>query len=341
MIICAWIYNYACTFLNLIWAIISSPIFIAAILAPIFAIKTYLKQQRVSRIQRIYYEESLLDQLKHLDNAIDLTSKNLAYFENAINLILNDLKVGAVTIATITSLNEIAKKIEAPTLYQVSKREILIILFKKHGYIAQQWLFKYDNDFSSFNLHVREVISGLATELLANPSLQQTTITAYAQEIKDNYNLIMRHFTFAYLFNLIVSRVGVLDFKSQKTLINDIAKDCMISSTLIKIDKVFKILFGYFKITDKTFLSYLEDENGDRFKFNIDQQITITKVKQAPPPEDQLRIIKNDLRLAQLKIEVNNLQKHYSFIQIEMANLCSFDEKPQFYREAESFDTFK
>lgn len=151
----------------------------------------------------------------------------------------------------------------------------------------------------------------------------------------------MRHFTFAYLFNLVVSRIGVLDFKSLKALTNNIEKDCVINSTLIKIDEVFKILFGYFKIEDKTFLSYLEDENGDRFKFNIDQQITITKVKQDPPSEDQLHIISNDSRLAQLTIEVNNLQRHYSLIQIGMANLFSFDEKPQFYRAAESFDNFK
>ncbi|WP_447531264.1 hypothetical protein, partial [Legionella pneumophila] len=238
---CIWLYNHIYAFFIALWTIISSPTVIAAILAPIFAIRTYLKQQRVSRIQRIYYEESLIDQLKHLDIAIDLTSKNLAYFENAINLILNDFKVGAVTAATITSLSEIAKKIEAPIRYQVSKREILIILFKKYGYITHQWLFKYDKDFSWFNLHMKEVISGLVTTLLVNPNLPQAIIHAQAQVVEDNYNLIMRHCTFAYLFNLIVSRVGILDFKSQKALINDIAKDHVISSTLIKIDEAFKI----------------------------------------------------------------------------------------------------
>lgn len=337
---CIWpndiIYAFFINLLNMLL-----PAFIVAILTSIFAIRTYLKQQRVSRIQRIYYEESLVDQLKHLDIAIDLTSKNLAYFENAINLILNDFKVGSVTAVTITSLSEIAKKIETPILYQGSKREILIILFKKYGYITNQWLFRYDEDFCWFNLHMKEVIYGLVKRLLVNPNLQQAKITDQAQEVKDNYNLIMRHYTFAYLFNRIVSRVGILDFKSPKVLINDIAKDPVISATLIKIDEVFKILFGYFKIEDKTFLSYLKDENGYRFKFHIDQQITIAKVKEVPPPEEQLRIVKKDLRLAELIIEINNLQRHYSLIQTGMANLCALDEKPKFYREAESFDNFQ
>ena len=78
--------------------ILSSPTFIAAfmasLIAPYSAITTYLKQQRVTRIQRIYYEDSLLNQLKHLDNVINISSRNLSHFENAINLIQIDLRRG-------------------------------------------------------------------------------------------------------------------------------------------------------------------------------------------------------------------------------------------------------
>lgn len=346
---CLWAYNYVAAFLGFIWhfiqPIVSSPTFIAAllasILAPWFAIRTYLKQQRVSRIQRIYYEESLLNQLKHLDDSIDITSKNLAYFENAINLILNNFRMGVVTASTITSLNEIANKIEAPVRYQSSKKEVLIILFQKYGYIAHQWLFKCDNDFNWFNLHIREEIFNLATRLQLTPNLPETTIREQGKEIDNNFNLVMRHYTFAYFFNQLVSRVGILDFKSQKELINGIKNDNVINSTLTKMDEAFKILFGYFKIDDKNFISYLKDENGDRFKIHINDQISIERMNENIPSINQMRIIKDDTRLANVTVNVNNSPRSYSLIQTGMANLSTFDEKPKFYLEAESFDRFE
>jgi len=345
---CIWVWSHIAAFWIVIWQFIQ-PIFsspfvaalLASILAPWFAIKTYLKQQRVSRIQRIYYEESLLDQLKHLDNAIDITSKNLAYFENAINFILNDFRMGVVTMPTITLLNDIVNKIKAPIRYHSSKREVLITLFNKYGYTMHQWLFKFDKDFSWFNLYIREVVFNLATRLQLDPNLPRETILNQSNEVNNNFNLVMRHYTFSYLFNQIVSRIGTLDFKSQQKLINDVGKDNAISSTLIKIDEAFKILFGYFKIDDKNILSYLKDENGDRFKFHINDQISIERVKINPPPADQMRIIKDDMQLVNVTIFVKNTQRNYSLIQTGMANLCAFDEKPRFYPEAESFNNFQ
>lgn len=190
-------------------------------------------------------------------------------------------------------------------------------------------------------MHLREVISGFATILQTHPNTPRSFITIHVQDIENDFNLIMRHYTFVYLFNCIVSRVGVLDFKSQKALINNLKKDHIISPTLRKIDEAFKILFEYFQLEDKTFLSYLEDENRNRFKFHLNEQISIEKVKENPPSEAQLRIIKNDQSLANLKIKVNNVESYYSAIQTGIANLYAFDEKPKFYREVESFDNFQ
>lgn len=338
---CTWVLSFINGLIvyswSLIKSLIGSPTFIAAFLAPYFAIRTYLSQQRISRIQRIYYEESLLDLLKHLNNSIDITSFNMALFENGVNLILNDFKVGVVTIETINSLNQIAHQIKVIESYHSSKREILIILFKKYGYIIHQWLFKYDFDFSRFNLFIREIVSMLGTKLQVDLNTPESFIRAHAKEIKDNYELVMRHYTFLYILNHIISRVGFLNFKSQEALINGIAKDATINSFLIKFDKIFKIVFGYFKIDNNTFLSFLQDEHGDRFRLYIGEKIRIDKVAEPLPFEAKLVIIKNDLKLSGLTVSLNDKQCKYFELQIGIANMNALEEKPLFYNEVDSF----
>ena len=110
---------------------ISNPSVIAALIVtlgvPFFAIRRYSSQQRVSRIQKIYYEESLLALLKHLDMTTNLTTRNHVYFENAINILLDAKRDDA----TIARLNEIANQIQPPLPDLTSKREFLLILLEK------------------------------------------------------------------------------------------------------------------------------------------------------------------------------------------------------------------
>ena len=104
-------------------------------------------------------------------------------------------------------------------------------------------------------------------------------LSAMVQIMQDNYKLIQRHFIFIALFNQIVSRVGVLNFKSIKKLKNNIANDAIINSILTKIDESFKILFGYFRVDEKTLLSYLQDEEGYRYRLIISEKISLERIK--------------------------------------------------------------
>lgn len=320
---------------------LQSPAVIAAIIAPWAAITTFLRQQRISRVQKIYYEESLFRQLNHLDDAIDITSKNYALFENGMNLIVNDLRGGTISSLTILSLNEIAKQISISTRYRSSKREILVILFKQYGYTLYQWLLKFDRDFSTINSYIREVLSRLSAELQINGQISEIEIVAKNTEIDDLYQLLIRHDTILYLFNNIVCHIGSLDFKSREALIKDVSNDSVILASLKKIDEVFKMLFGYFKLEDKVFLSYLKDKNGKRFKIHFNHEITISQIDhQEVLDQNAMKIVMVDLSLAAAKIEVDGVNTNYSNVQLGMSNVVAFEKKPSFYSEAESFDNF-
>lgn len=310
----------------------------AALITVYCGFKTFLSQQRISRIQKIYYEESLLDQLNHLDDMAKITDQNFALFNNAINLILNDLKINKINSFTMANLNELAKQIMIPPIYQSSKKEILITLFKNNGYIIHQWLFKYDTDHIEFNLFIRECIWGIANWLQLNSPISEKEINEHDKEIKNFYALLKRHFALSYLLNKLVSKIALMDFKSREDIIKSIANDTEIKNILEKTDEAFKILFGYFKVEKDAFLSYLISENGYRFKFQIDNKIKIERVRHDLYSDlKQMIIIKDDRHLSGSSITVNGKNISYPEIQLDMANLCAFNEKPQFYPEVESF----
>lgn len=326
---------------NFIKDIATSPL-VAAIVGVLITVwlglKIFLTQQRISRIQKIYYEESLLNQLNHFDDTIKKTNQNYAFFNNAINSILNDIKINKIDLSTVITLNEIATQITIPEKHESFRGEVLIILFKKYGYLILQWLSKYDTDHIEFNLFIRECILRMAQHLKLNPRISEEAIKKQNTEIKNLYDLRNRHFALPYLFNKLVSRISIMDFKSREDIIKRIANDHEISNNLKKTDEAFKILFGYFKLEENTYLSYLISEKGYRFKIRIDNKVTIERIKHDLPDLKQMIIIKNDYCLSGSNVIVDGIPKNYPNIQLGMANFCAFDEKPQFYPEVESFD---
>jgi len=308
----------------------------AAIIAPWVGVKTFLNQQRIARVQKIYYEESLLDLQKHLDEAFNITNQNIARFENAINLIKLNQSSSVVT------LNEIANEIKAPLLYQSSKREVLISLFGKHGYVMHQWLFKFDKDFNGFNLFLHEVVFSLFIRLQAGNKISDDVMNHLQVEVKNKYNLVLRHSTLLYLFNSIISIIGTLDFKSRKKLIKGIQSNGELNDQLKKMNEAFKILFAYYKLKEKVVLSYLISDSDFRFKLTlIDDNMSPERLKYNDDlSSKEFKIIMNDLLLSNLTVFVDNAPVSYSKIQLGMANKVAFDEKPLFYPEAEMFNNF-
>lgn len=320
-------------------AAFSSPLVAAittAAVAAYFGIRSFLTQQRISRIQKIYYEESLLDLLKHMDRSLNTTVQSYSTFLTAMNLMSNNINpLNVINPVIADSLTDLATQIQTAPSYLSSKREVLILLFGKRGYKIQQWLFKFDRDISEFNSFVREILLRFRTENIRSEVVLQNQIT----EVTRNFDLIRRHFTLPYLFNEIVSIVGIYDFKSRNALIKKIKYDRKINEYLNRIDEAFKTLFGWYDLSNNEYLSYLSDETGNRFILRLDQpELEATRTN--PPEIAQMRIISNDVQLARYNITIGNITRPYAFLQMGIANLIAFDEKPHFYPEARSFTNF-
>jgi hypothetical protein len=343
------IFNILIGIWNYCYKLLNSDVFIAAVLAtlvaPWLAIKSFMTQRRISILQKIYYEESLLNQLNHLDDAMNISNETFAHFETACNLLnlgstISIFSTNSSRGYTVDSLKAIVNLIETPVMYQPSKIEVVVVLFKQYGYVFYEWLFRFDNDCRIFNLHIKEVITGWIINLhTGKPFYElQSEMRKELKEINSLYHQLLRHKTPLYLFNALVSRIGLLNFKSKKALINNVAKDAEINVSLKKFDEVYKILFGYYKINENTLISYMTVEKGHRFKLTFNENITIEPVNHDDQlKENQMKIVSDDTPIRSCRVELNGITYNYSELQLRMANLSAFHEKPKMYVTVKSF----
>ncbi|HFD2434706.1 TPA: hypothetical protein ACF2TC_003170, partial [Legionella pneumophila] len=76
-------------------------ILLAAVVTAIFAIHKYQSEQRILRLQKIYFEDSLLGQANSIEGIRSQTQKNMLLTENLYNLIINILNQQMVELETI------------------------------------------------------------------------------------------------------------------------------------------------------------------------------------------------------------------------------------------------
>jgi len=184
-----------------------------AVTASIFAIHNFHTQQRAARIQKIYYEGSLLSVLKHLNDSIGISTKNYSHFITAINFINNDIKnMKKGSESTIKMLDNLLLQVKNSSVYLSSEREIFITLFKEKGYKIYQWLFKFDKDIMNFNSFCLEMLA----EYRTTPPPNKLAIDTQLKELLNDFYLIQRHMCLAYLIEKIIPIIGEGDFKSDK-----------------------------------------------------------------------------------------------------------------------------
>jgi hypothetical protein len=297
-------------------------------------VKSFAKQQRIGRIQKIYFEESLLEQINHIDNAINITSNNYTQLVTAINILFKHQTLMPEPV-NIDAVKSILKNIQTPSRWPSSKKEISIILFRDYGYKIYQWQTKFDYDATRLSERISETLHSFSKCV---GIVNQANLRDQFNDIKRHFELFRRHQTLAYLMQKIIALIAVLEFKSQKKLIKDIQKNNHVTDLLKKFDETFKILFGWYRIGNDLFLSYLKDEQGGRYQLSVQNQKITRIIDNFTPSDYKLTIVSNDSELAEIEFKINDEVHNYiTEIQVGIANLEAFDEKPKSYPEVPSF----
>ncbi|HAU1321201.1 TPA: hypothetical protein F8R96_09645 [Legionella pneumophila] len=198
-------------------------ILLAAVVTATFAIHKYQSEQRTLRLQKVYFEDTLLGQAKSIEGMMSQTYKNRLLTENLYNLTINILNQHEVQLETIkTELIAIFDN----TLTHIGldffttdfKKETISKLLHDSGIkknVLPIWISQFEVDSYRFSAFLQDQI--LVLKMQAN-RLTESNKESYLRVIRkilgdyvqQNYFLVERH---VLLFNLL-SEI-VLEFSSE------------------------------------------------------------------------------------------------------------------------------
>ncbi|HEN4784304.1 TPA: hypothetical protein U5514_003165, partial [Legionella pneumophila] len=201
-------------------------ILLAAVVTAIFAIHKYQSEQRILRLQKIYFEDSLLGQANSIEGIRSQTQKNMLLTENLYNLIINILNQQMVELETIkveliATFDNTLTHIGLDFFTTDFKKETISKLLHDSGIkrnVLPTWISQFEIDsyrFSAF-LQAQILILKMQASRLTESNKEDflsATHRILGDYVRQNYLLVERH---VLLFNLL-SEI-VLEFSSEDYL---------------------------------------------------------------------------------------------------------------------------
>lgn len=188
-------------------------VIIAALLAAGLTLQKYFVEVRTSRLQKIYFEDTLLGQAKAIEKMMSQTTQNMLLVENISNLALNILRRNNVDIISVKSdLENIFTagliKIDIDVGMTYFKLETISKLLSDANIKSPLagWINQFQSDAYRFSHFLKSQFILLKPFLGKLSSTNQKDLEKYIHEIlgtyvAENYILIKRHFILFSLFS--------------------------------------------------------------------------------------------------------------------------------------------
>lgn len=259
-------------------------IILASVVTAVFAIHKYQSEQRILRLQKIYFEDTLLGQAKSIEEMRSQTHKNMLLTENLYNLTINILnqqrvELEAIKAELIAIFDNTLTQIGLDFFTTDFKKETISKLLHDSGIernILPTWISQFEVDSYRFSAFLHDQI--LVLKMQAN-RLTESNKESYLRVIhkilgsyvQQNYLLIERH---ALLFNLL-SEI-VLEFSSEhytsfKKIVEAFKKE--------RIKKIVGLLNTSYEDTINNFKSIDVGNIKEEDSIRLDEQIKYTSKK--------------------------------------------------------------
>lgn len=317
---------------------------IATIGAVGLGLMLFYRQQRTSRLQKIYFDDSLLKQVRDIDEGLTKTQQHAYVFATAIDEISNLIARTFVDKEILLqSLTEKINSIKEVGQFGESTKEVINFLIPdERGDHITQWFTKYNADIGAFSAITRGQLSILANELSTSDQKREKTkdeemFKKMLANIGRHQRLLVRHRIMMYLFCTLTRLYANLKFSDSHELAN-VYQNKEFSKIIDNLDESFKMLFCFYETNEKyTYFSYAKDEDGKYFKIVVENEDTakITREKLDEKPKGKLNIVVNDVAIADAIIE--DTKNNFIMGLIGMANLRNFERRPNIIAEKQRF----
>ena len=216
---------------------------LAGVTTAYLAIKKYKTEQRTSRIQEVYFTDTLLKLAKLIDYNLSIANKNYLVIENfteLVPIILNrknmDLETKRGELKRIFQQTE--QDIEIKNKTSDFRKETLSKLFYESGdkiNATPTWIKIIEDDSYRFSALLKSQITILEADI---KKLTDDNLTAFEKHflslmrdnIKENYEFIKRHYIFLTLYSNIVLEFSTKDFGTIEEILSSFKDDKIKSS---------------------------------------------------------------------------------------------------------------
>ena len=309
-----------------------------------FGLRSFHAQQKTKRLQKIYFDDSLLLSTKKIDDGITAAEINGKTFGEALDIMSNLMnKTYVIKDALIHSLKKKMDSMISPDFFVGDSIKSIIyeLVPDERGDHIGQWLNKYNEDTGVFYAKIYGQFQVLINSLLIPQDRRsvkedEKMIKKMIKDISDQTILLTRHkLMFEWFFRLI-RRYANIDFKNRDELVNAY-KNENLETILKKIDTAFKIMFTFSKESDNIYYSFAKDEEGRRFKlsFGNGDVISVKRVQKEYMDNEKFLIIRNELPL--INATIYDTKNSFINALIGMANYELMDRHPNLFKEILSF----
>jgi len=248
----------------------------AALITAIFAIHKYQSEQRASRLQKVYFEDTLYGQAKILEMMMSQTTKNYMSIESFFNLSINlidqkdisvENKIKDLAIVFDSTIRMIDVGIDTTDF----KKETISKLLSdaKTRSVLPNWIGKFEADTYRFSAFLQGQITKSRSHLdrLSSSNLNEFVkfLKEISKYIQNNYLFIKRHYILFNLFSELVLEFVTVHY-TNKTKIFDAFNQNRIKKVIKLINDSYKdVIIGF----DKVDIGKLTEDDAVRLSEKI------------------------------------------------------------------------
>lgn len=245
-----------------------------------FAIHKYHIEQRTLRLQKIYFEDTLLGQARSIEKIMSQTNNNTYLIENLFNLTKNvldqeNIDIGIIKNELTAIFKNTAKNIKLNIFITDFKKETISSILRNSGIKMNKlpsWLKKLEEDSYRFSAFLQSQI--LILQVLVNGLTEPNSykenflkkIYICRDYIQENLFLIKRHYTLFTLLSEITLEFVSENYTSMQEIYSAFRKEKILKIAQL-INEIFEDVILDFKSSD---IGKITKENAARLNERIE-----------------------------------------------------------------------
>lgn len=213
-------------------------ILFTAIVTSLFAIQKYHSEQRTSRLQKLYFEDTLLGQARSIEEMMSQTTKNMLMLENSFNFMVNILDLKPLNIEYVktyleSTFDSTFNNVEGNINTTDFKKTTISHLFNEageKGSALASWINTFEQDAYRFSLFTKSQILKVKPNILRLTEANKEEFKDHLEKIfiksvQENYVFIKRHYVLFDLFSDIVLKFSEVNYSTMQNILTSFKKE--------------------------------------------------------------------------------------------------------------------